>query len=490
MKRSGLGELCSRPFDLLVAGGGIYGLMAAWDASLRGLRVALVERSDFGGGSSHNSLKIMHGGIRYVQHLDFRRLRSSARERAFWQRAAPGLVRPLEFTIPLYGHGSRGPEAFRAATALYNLASAGLRGPGYPGARTVGAAEARARLGRLAGADLTGGGVWRDGQITDVNQLHMALLRAALSQGACAANYMEVTGFAAEGARIAGAFLRDRLTGETGRLSATVTLSCTGGRAPALAAPHLPAGSGFPGFARATNLVLDLPAATMARAVVGRAESDAVVSRGGRMYFLTPWKHLTIAGTHEAPARGAAKSDADVDDFLAELNLAAPELRLSRGNVLWVQQGLIPADVDDARGVRRKTRGALIDHSQAGLPGLVSAIGVKYTTARLIAERAVDLAASQLPVSGGASRSSGETLAVDLRDDPDPLDGAAASERIRHAVGAEMAVTLEDVMIRRTGWAETGAIRRPGAMESLRRAATGLCLDGPLDQLPPVRKEA
>ena len=183
MNRAPLDVLCEDTFDILVVGGGIYGLMAARDAALRGLRTALVERDDFGGATSHNSLKLMHGGIRYVQHLDFARLRSSARERAFWQRAAPALVTPMEFTIPLFGHGIKGPAAFAAGVLLYNAASVGVRGPKYGGARVIGPGAARRALGTLAPQGLTGGGVWRDGQLQNVNRLHMAALCAATEAG-------------------------------------------------------------------------------------------------------------------------------------------------------------------------------------------------------------------------------------------------------------------------------------------------------------------
>lgn len=485
MRRASLEALCDDPFDVLVVGGGIYGLMAARDAALRGLRTALVERADFGGATSHNSLKLMHGGIRYVQHLDLARLRASARERAFWQRAAPALVRPLEFTIPLFGHGVKGPAAFAAAALIYNAASAGVRGPHYPGARVVGAAEARRRLGALAPEGITGGGVWRDGQIRDVNRLHMACLRAAVEAGALAANYMETTALTAAEGRVTGARLADRLTGAEGSVRARVTLSCTGAAAAGLAAPHLADTTAFPGFLRATNLVVDRQIGSLGLGVVSRSRSDAVVDRGGRMYFLTPWMGRTIIGTHEAPGHGGARSEADIDDFLSELAQACPSLGLARKDVIWVHQGLIPADVDDARGaVRRQTRGTLLDHSAQGLGGLISVAGVKYTTARLIAERAVDRAAAQLDRPVPPSISLDEPLPVTGTADPDPGDGAAVAARIRRAMEDEMASSREDVMVRRTLWAESGAIAETGDRG---QPACSLDVAGPEGTAPPER---
>ena len=110
MKRA-LAALAAREWDVVVVGGGIYGAAVAWDAAQRGLSVALVEREDFGAGASWNSLKTIHGGMRYLQKLDLRRLRESARERATLLAIAPLIVQPLPVVVPTYGHGTTGREA-------------------------------------------------------------------------------------------------------------------------------------------------------------------------------------------------------------------------------------------------------------------------------------------------------------------------------------------------------------------------------------------
>jgi glycerol-3-phosphate dehydrogenase len=110
-------------FDLLVLGGGMYGACVAWDATLRGLSVALVDKADFGGATSSNSLKIIHGGLRYLQHADFRRMRESILERRTLMQIAPHLVHPLPVLLPTYGHGLQGPEVFAAALCINDLVS-------------------------------------------------------------------------------------------------------------------------------------------------------------------------------------------------------------------------------------------------------------------------------------------------------------------------------------------------------------------------------
>lgn len=464
MQRATLSDLSARPYDVLVVGGGIYGAMAARESALRGFRTALVERDDFGGGTSYNSLKIMHGGIRYVQNLDVARLRASARERAFWCRAASDLVRPLDFVIPLFGHGLRGPAAFAAAAAIYTALSTGLRGPGFGGAGIVGVAEARRRLGDVVPDGLTGGGVWRDGQISDANRLQLAVLQAATDEGADIANYVEVDTLLRVGDSVCGAGVTDRLSGATAEIAARVVVSCAGDASERLAETVNPKGpkDRFPTFVRAMNLVLRRSAGSRAVGIVGSEKADAVVDRGGRMYFLTPWAGRTIVGTHETALRGSGP-DTAVADFLHILNRACPRLSLTKADVLHVYDGVIPADVDDDRGggIRRRTRGSLIDHSHEGLNGLISLVGVKYTTARMAAAQALDLASAQLRAGPDAAEAARRSLLTVLprvdHADLNPSDEEALTSRIRTAIRDEMAMTFDDILWRRTRLGETGA---------------------------------
>ncbi|UWR01205.1 FAD-dependent oxidoreductase (plasmid) [Rhodobacteraceae bacterium S2214] len=464
LQRATLDSLTTAPYDILIVGGGIYGAMAAREAGMRGYRTALVEQSDFGGGASHNSLKIVHGGIRYVQHLDVMRLRASVRERAFWRHVAPELVKPLDFTIPLTGYGVKGPIVFRAAAMLYQALELGLRGPDFGSAGVVSDAVARQQLGQLAPKDLTGGGVWRDGQMLDTGRLQIAALSAAARYGVHIANYMAVDALAHSDGRVGGASVTDLTNGGTGKISARVVLSCTGGSAKSLASKVIypEAQDRFPTFARALNIVVDRQIGDRALGIVGTEKSDAIVDRGGRMYFLTPWSGLTIIGTHEAPACSHG-TDTAVDDFLDILNRAAPALELKSTDVLHTFDGMIPADVDDDRtgSVRRQTAGTLLDHTSDGAAGLISVIGVKYTTARAIAARAMDVAALQLggvPASKEMQRKSlTEKLpnAAHLPVDLDDIEALTA--RMDHAMQHEMAMTLDDAVKRRMPLAESGA---------------------------------
>jgi glycerol-3-phosphate dehydrogenase len=121
MMRRDISAMAGKEYDLIVVGGGIFGVCAAWDAALRGLSVALVEKGDFCHASSANHLRMVHGGIRYLQHADIPRVRESSRERSELLSIAPHLVRPLPITIPTYGHGMKGKEALGVGIFLYDL---------------------------------------------------------------------------------------------------------------------------------------------------------------------------------------------------------------------------------------------------------------------------------------------------------------------------------------------------------------------------------
>ena len=161
--------LADREFDLVIAGAGSHGTFAAWDAAMRGLRVALVDRGDLVSGASSNSLKVAHGGLRYLQKLDFRRMRASAAERSTLLRLAPHLVRPLGFAVPTQGLGVDSKAALRAGLAVNDLVTwdrnAGLSGGSrIPGGRLLSRPRARELFPNFE-RPLDGAALWYDCQI-------------------------------------------------------------------------------------------------------------------------------------------------------------------------------------------------------------------------------------------------------------------------------------------------------------------------------------
>ena len=431
--RRDLPALAAREHDVVVVGGGIYGAAVAWDAALRGLAVALVEREDFGSGASWNSLKTIHGGMRHLQKADLGRLRESARELRTLLAIAPDLVRPLPFVVPTYGHGWVGREAFAAGLLLADWLTGDRnrdrsRERQIPPGRTVSPAEALRLVPGLAQRRLSGAALWHDAQARSTERLIIGFLHAAADKGALSANHAEAISFLRSGGRVRGVAVRDTLGGRTFEVRARIVVNAAGPWADELIAlgglrrPPAP-------LLRARNLVLRrtplVPFAVGARS-------------GGRFLFLVPWEGRTMVGTSYEPAEDPP-SDPLV--FLAEAARAFPWAELAPGDVALVHEGLVPGR-GDAHGI--STRPRLIDHeAEDGLPGLVSLQGVKYTTARAEAQRAIDLATRRL--GGPATPCRTATTPLPRAR---PLEGELR-ERARAAVAEEMALTLADAVLRR-----------------------------------------
>jgi glycerol-3-phosphate dehydrogenase len=437
-----LGRLTSREHDLLVIGGGISGAACAWDAAQRGLQVALVEAGDFCSGASWNSLKTIHGGLRHLQRGDLPSLRESMRERRSLLRIAAPLLRPLGFLVPTYGHGRRGRELLGAGLWLNDLLTPdrnhGLATPQQiPRARVLSRARTLEAVPGLPAHGLSGGVLWYDAQVRSSERLVLGFLHAAASAGAALANYVEVTELLRAEGRVIGARLRDRAGDVELTVRARLVLSAAGA-----AVNELSSRAGLPRrrvpLLRAYNLVLRrCPVGTTA---IGRA-------LGGRYLFVVPWEEHAILGTGYAP-----EDDSDgAAALLRDARRAFPWVGLEEGDVGLVHAERVPGS-DGGAGLW--TRHRLVDHEREdGVPGLISLISVKYTTARGVAEQAIDLAVACLGRRFAPCRTSDTPLpGLELAADP-------AGERARLVVREEMALHLTDVVLRRL---DLGTAGRPG----------------------------
>jgi glycerol-3-phosphate dehydrogenase len=430
-----LAALHDRTHDLLIVGGGIHGVAAAWDAAQRGLAVALVEHHDFGSGVSWNSLKTIHGGLRYLQKADLVRLRESVHERSALLRIAPALVKPLGFLVPTYGHGPKGREAMAVGLFANDLLSAG-RNRGLPPAsriprgRLLSSRETLALVPGLSADGVNGGAFWYDAQVESSERLTLGFAHAAAASGASLANHVEATSFLRDGPRVTGVRARDQLTGREIEVRALQTLNAAGPWALAflsragLAAPRVP-------LLRAMNLVFTRPAG------VGHAVGAL---SAGRFLFLVPWRGRTMVGTAYEPAEAPERPDS-VRAFLDEAQRAFPWADLRARDLSLVHRGLVPG-AGGAAGLR--TRTLWLDHeADHGVPGLLSVVGVKYTTARGVAETAVDQVARRLGRSLAPCRTAFTPLPRAR-----PLEGPLEA-RALEVVREEMALTLEDALLRR-----------------------------------------
>lgn len=454
------GTFASTQYDILVVGGGIHGLACAYEAASRGLRVALVDAGDFGGGTSFNHQKTAHGGLRSLQSLSIGRARESIRERRALARIAPWLLRPLPFLVGTYRSMTRSRPALRAAFALDTWIGRhrndGLEPELHlPPARLLSKTATMKLFPGIRREGLTGGAQWYDYQMIENDRLTFAFAAAADRAGADLANHIEVRALTRKDGRFS-ARLHDSLGRADLEIEARAIVNAAGARAGTVMT-MLGISRAFP-LVKALNLVTSKPAADIALAA-----ADA----NGRMLTLVPWRGRAIVGTGQVPLTASAASDItaeDVEQFIADANHAFPALQIGPADVTLVHRGLVPGAPRAADPAALLSASQILDHSRDGAAGAITIVGAKYTTARATAERAVNLAARQIgrplprsrtaaAVLPGAGIADHEALAIETARSarlelPLPL--------LRHLVGryAEAAATIVRLMAERP---ETGA---------------------------------
>ena len=400
-----LRRLADESFDLLVVGGGATGCGCALDAATRGLRVALVERGDFGGGTSSRSTKLVHGGVRYleqaIKNMDrtqFRLVREALRERKALMELAPHLVRELAIFVPLYQRSHL--PYYRIGLTLYDRLAGeyALRRSEF-----IPREEAIARfphlrerfVGQGKPRQISGGVVYHDGQFDDA-RMNLALALTAAAHGAALANYVEVERLRkSRSGRITGVAVRDRLTGADWEIRARLVINAAGPFVDAVRLMDSPQEAALLRVSAGSHLVLGLrfPAADTGL-LIPRTED-------GRVIFVLPWQGRTLAGTTDVgadvcddPAPGEDELAYLVSHLRSYLNL-----QVQPDDVAAAWSGLRPLiaaptrRVTSGRGRNRGTatltRDYLLELSRSGL---LTVAGGKWTTYRAMAVQAVNRA--------------------------------------------------------------------------------------------------
>ncbi|MDE2466405.1 MAG: glycerol-3-phosphate dehydrogenase/oxidase, partial [Alphaproteobacteria bacterium] len=495
-------HLADATFDLLIIGGGITGAATARDAALRGLKVALIEQADFAHATSAHNSKLIHGGLRYLRNLEFALVRESLGERRIWQRIAPHLVSPLPFLVPLYGAGHRARLTLAAGLSLYDVLSfdrGWLSDPAQrlPGHAFLRATDASAREPSLRGPKFEGAFLYYDAQMYAPERLALECILAAAANGAVCANYVAAERLLLRDGRVEGARVRDLESGTDFDVRASRTLLAAGPWSDLFLEHAL-------GHKTATRLVRSKGIHVVVPAMT-RTHALTVATPHGH-FFVLPWRGHTLLGTtdtaFEAPPDQLSVTERDIEPLLAQVNGFLPQADLTLNDVLHFYAGLRPlvadGDAQDTYGASRRSE--LIDHGKTdGIAQLYSAVGGKWTTSRRLAEQIVDYLApqyerplracttAQTPLPGGSipridtflancardwpglshphlARLYGTRLNEVLRPGetaPELLKPIAASgdigAQILYAVRHEMARTLEDVVMRRTGIGQLGA---------------------------------
>jgi glycerol-3-phosphate dehydrogenase len=477
--RRNLDALANGTFDVAVVGGGIHGVALALEAARRGQRVALVEMNDFGCASSGNSLRILHGGLRYLQTFDLPRFRESVAARRWYAQHFPDLVRPLPCLMPLYGRGLKRPVVMRLALAA-NDALAAARNDGLaaraqlPAGRILSRAETLAEFPAVRQQGLVGAALWYDYQMASSERILIGMLHWAADLGAVTANYVEAKRYTTTGGRFDGVAMLDRRSGRELVVRARVIINAAGSASPELAARAGYAGLRFSPPSMAFNVLFDSPSMGDCAMAVSAPESGAAT------HFICPSRHGVCAGTAHLPRPGvpgapAAPTEQEIAAFIAELRADVPDFPWSSASVRRIFSGFVP--VSRAMTSNLAVRADVIPVGGQG-SRLHSVVGIKYTTATQVAARALnEILGVRQPVVSSEATASVPHANMDAVATLVDGDRAAALPRdvlvrlIRDVARSEAALEPNDFFERRTNWLFTA--RAPGSLRAIVESAFG-----------------
>ncbi len=376
-------RLSSKHYDVIVIGAGINGAGIARDAAMRGLKVLLLDKSDLGSGTTSASTRLIHGGLRYLEHFEFGLVRESLRERETLLKIAPHLVRPLPITIPIYKQGKRGRATVRAGMIAYDLLSVGKSLPRH---RMFSRTETLKQSPGLNPQGLLGSALYFDAQIEFAERLVLENVLAASEHGAEVFTYTAVTKWVVEGSLVSG--VEFACDGQSQFAHARVVINAAGPwvdrlleRTP-LESPRLIGGT------KGSHIIVPAFRGAPTNAIYLEAQSDH------RPFFIIPWNGNFLIGTTDVRFEDdpdEVRSELwEIDYLLAETNLAFPSAQLTRDRILFTYSGVRPLPRTSEKEEQSITRRHFIrEHPVA--KNLLSIVGGKLTTYRSLAEECVDL---------------------------------------------------------------------------------------------------
>lgn len=377
-----------QPFDLIVVGAGINGAGIVRDASLRGLSVLCLDKGAIGSGTTSASTRLIHGGLRYLEHYELGLVRESLRERQTLLRIAPHLVHPMPFVVPIYEGGKRGKHLIRLGLTAYDLLAFDKSLPSH---RMLSRDEVRRQIPGLAEQGLIGAATYFDAQVQFPERLALENVIAGHEHGAVVGSHCRVDRFTIEGNRIGGVVFTDVTSQEQNEARAAITINASGpwldellsGEA-GLRPPRMIGGTkgshivvaGFPGAPR--------------QALYVEARSNR------RPYFALPWNGLYLIGTTDIRYEGdldrVVASEEEIAYLIDETNALIPSAGLNGESVLYTYAGVRPLPFEPKGQESAITRRHIVKDHAPQIEGLISIIGGKLTTYRNLAEQAVDLA--------------------------------------------------------------------------------------------------
>jgi glycerol-3-phosphate dehydrogenase len=439
------------PFDVIVVGAGINGAGIARDAAMRGLRVLLLDKGDIASGTTSWSGRLIHGGLRYLEHFEIPLVRESLRDRERLLHMAPHLVRPLGFLVPIYGYMKRGPLMIRLGMIAYDVLSFDKSMANHS---MFNSEEALEREPGLNPEGLKGAAFYYDAQAEYAERIAVENAVSAREHGAIILTYAKVERLLVESGAVTGVQFTDVLGGGTYEARAPVTLNVTGPWV-----DEVLEGMGYPesrmmGGTKGSHIIVDpFPGAPKGETLYVETRKD------GRPYFINPWNGRYLIGTTDIRYEGdldrVVADEDEIDYLLDETNRLIPQARLTREDVVFTYSGVRPLPYSPEGEEGGITRSHVVyDHEEGrsvaggrlevqgggpGAEGLLSIVGGKLTTYPTLSRQTVDMVYDKL-----------DREAPESRTDKVPLPGAAVEDfesfaaefKVRSGLADELAERL------------------------------------------------
>jgi glycerol-3-phosphate dehydrogenase len=467
------GKCSQESYDLVIVGGGIYGIMLSFEAVRRDLRPLLLEKNDFIGATSLNHLRTVHGGVRYLQSLDLHRFKESVAERKWFLKHLPQFVHVMSCLMPLYGKGLYRNSIFRIGLLLNDILSfnrnTSIAGKEQhlPGCRVINPGKTRELFQTVDRQGLTGSALWYDAHVEEYQRLMMELLKLAATSGATALNYVEAAALLKENNRVAGIQAVDRETGKEYEFKAPVVINAAGPWcrevAAAMDSDHI---SLFKKRLLVWNVLFNR------EALSDYALGLSPQKNGKPNYFFQPWKNRLLVGTGEinqkflrggpggalfsksAPPGRRRQSEEEtivpaeaMEKFIKDIDTTVPGLKITETDIQRVYSGILPAEEDGTMTKREK----ILDHSTNGGPkGLFSISGIKFTTSRLVADKTLNCVfpkAKKMPHEKILEKMEINNISFDYDWDSPKEEDLSLLKKI---IEDESVLHLSDLILRRT----------------------------------------
>lgn len=399
-------DIKDQTFDVIVIGAGVNGAGIARDAAMRGLKVLLLDKGDIASGTSSWSTRLIHGGLRYLEHGEVGLVRESLRERERLLHIAPHLIKPLPLLIPIYKRNRRRPLKVRAGMILYDLLSFDKSLNRH---RMLSREEAVRLAPGLNREGLRAAALYRDAQVEYAERLVLENILSAIEHGAQALTYARVDRFIIEETSVLGIELTDLIERSVRTARAQIIVNASGPWVDELLArthvsrvPHLIGGT------KGSHIIVEKFKGAPSNALYTEAQED------GRPFFIIPWNDLYLIGTTDIAYNDeldcVEASASEIDYLLRETNRVIPSAALERSSILYTYSGLRPLPHASTHEPASITRRHFIHDHEPALKGLISIVGGKLTTYRNLSEQTVNLIFKKLKRRRVACRTSEEKL--------------------------------------------------------------------------------